>query len=448
MNYIKFDYSRTISLFNSYELDSLKQSVQFYHTKLKKKERPGHYSLGWLDNPINYNQIELQRIKKLAIKVQNDSEILLVIGIGGSYAGVRAGIEMLTHSFHNHLSKDKRTSPKIFFVGNNLSSIYMTDLMEYLEGKKFSINIISKSGTTLEPAIAFRIFRKLLVEKFGEQEARSRIFVTTDKKKGLLKAHAGNEGYETFVIPEDIGGRYSILTAVGLFPMAVGGISIDDIIKGSAKAKIELNQPDISENIAYQYAAIRNLLYKQGKTIELLVSYEPSLNSFSEWWKQLFAESEGKEQKGIFPATATFSTDLHSLGQFIQEGSKNLFETIIKVEDCEKDLIIERETVDFDELNYLNGQKVSYINEQAFEGTLLAHTNEDIPNLIIQIPKINAFTFGYITYFFQLACAMSGYLLGVNPFNQPGVEAYKNNMFLLLGRPEHEKEPVKLTLRQ
>ncbi|WP_438312408.1 glucose-6-phosphate isomerase [Sporosarcina sp. FA9] len=445
MSYITFDYSRAIPLFNKYEFDALKKSIHYYHNKIQEKEDPGHNSLGWLDYPVNYNQREVDLIKKLSVKVQNDSEILLVIGIGGSYTGARAGIEMLTHSFHNQLSTAQCSSPKVFFVGNHLSSIYMNDLMEFLEGKDFSINVISKSGTTLEPAIAFRIFRKLLVDKYGEKEARSRIYVTTDNNKGRLKAHATIEGYETFVIPKDIGGRFSVLTSVGLFPMAVSGICIDNILKGAARARVELNQPGISDNIAYQYAAVRNLLYKQGKTIELLISYEPSLHYFSEWWKQLFAESEGKEQLGIFPASATFSTDLHSLGQYIQEGRKGLFETVIKVEKSGKELEIVKEAIDFDDLNYLNGQKVSFINEKVFQGTLLAHTNEGIPNIIIEIPEINGFTFGYLTYFFQLACTMSGYLLGVNPFNQPGVEVYKNNMYFLLGRSEYKEESVKLT---
>ena len=387
--------------------------------------------LGWLDYPGVYDREEFDKIKKTAIKVKNTSEILLVIGIGGSYIGARAAIEMLTHSFRNNLADNENAYPKIYFAGNNLSTAYIKDLIELLREKEFSINIISKSGTTLEPAITFRFFRKLLEDKYGKEEARSRIYVTTGQS-GLLKRTADEEGYETFTIPENIGGRYSVLTAVGLFPIAVSGISIDEIMTGARAARIDLAERDLVKNASYQYAAIRNYFYKENKTIEILVNYEPGFRSFAEWWKQLFAESEGKEGMGIFPTSALYSTDLHSIGQYIQEGRRDIFETIIKVEKESKELIIQNEETDYENLNFLFGKSIDFVNDQVFAGAVHAHTEGGVPNLIIRIPDISPFTFGYIVYFFQKACAMSSCLLGVNPFDQPGVEAYKNRMLTLL----------------
>lgn len=442
MNYLQLDYSKVTPAFGIDKLNDYQGRIRNIHNEIRSRSESEDDSLGWVDLPGQIDKEEVEQIKRAALKVKNDSDILLVIGIGGSYLGARAAIEMLTHSFYNHLPKEKRKYPQIFFVGTNLSSIYMTDLIELLQDKDFSINVISKSGTTMEPAIAFRIFRKLLEERYGEQEAKSRIYVTTDRISGSLKTIATIEGYKSFVIPSNIGGRYSVLTAVGLFPIAVSGICIDELIRGASVARIELSQWDVTQNAAYQYAAIRNILYEQGKTIEILVSYEPSFHYFFEWWKQLFAESEGKNQKGIFPVSAIFSTDLHSLGQYIQEGKRDLFETIIKVQSSKKELVLEKEFTDFDELNYLSGRTIEFVKNKAFEGTLLAHTEGGTPNIIIQVPEISPFTFGYFVYFFQLSCVMSGYLLGVNPFNQPGVEAYKNTMFSLLKRSGYEKEKV------
>lgn len=403
--------------------------------------------MGWIDLPVNYDQEEFSRIERAAEKIRNDSDVLLVIGIGGSYLGARAAIEMLQHSFYNVLPKEKRRSPQIIFAGNNISSTYMMDIIDLLEGKDFSINVISKSGTTTEPAIAFRIFRKILEEKYGAEEARKRIYATTDKAKGALKTLANEEGYETFVIPDDIGGRYSVLTAVGLLPIAVSGADIRAMMKGAADAREDFSKSELDENPAYQYAAVRNILYNKGKTIEMLVNYEPALQYFAEWWKQLYGESEGKDQKGIFPASANFSTDLHSLGQYIQEGRRDLFETVIKVEKPRRGLTIEAEDKDLDGLNYLAGKTVDFVNDKAFEGTLLAHTDGGVPNLIVSVPALDEYHFGYMVYFFEKACAMSGYLLGVNPFDQPGVEAYKVNMFALLGKPGFEEKKAELEKR-
>ncbi|MFD1927507.1 glucose-6-phosphate isomerase [Sporosarcina siberiensis] len=439
MTHITFDYSKSLPFIQEYEMSDLQSTVRFFDRKIRKSQGVEQNSLGWLNYPVSFDVNEFNRIKTAALKVRGNSEVLLVIGVGGSYMGSRAGIEMLTHTFQNELSTKQRVGPQVIFAGNNLSSSYISDVIDLLEGKDFSINVISKSGTTLEPAIAFRVFRKLLVDKYGRTEAQSRIYITTDREKGTLNRIAKSEGYETFNIPRNIGGRFSALTSVGLFPMAVSGICIDSIMEGASTARTDLTSDDLNENVAYQYAAIRNLLYSKGKGIELLVSYEPNLQSFSEWWKQLYAESEGKDGRGIFPTSAVFSTDLHSLGQYIQDGRKNIFETIIKVGKPNKDVVIENEETDFDELNYLNGKTVNYLNLKALDGTLQAHTNGGVPNLIIQIPEMNAYTFGYLVYFFQLACVMSGYILGVNPFNQPGVEAYKSNMYQLLGKREYQK---------
>lgn len=447
MTHIQFDYSKALSFFGKHELQQMQSHVEVSHNALHEGTGAGRDFLGWIDLPVNYDKEEFARILKAAEKIKNNSDVLLVIGIGGSYLGARAAIEMLNHSFYNVLPKEKRNTPQVIFVGNNISSTYISDVIDLLDGRDFAINVISKSGTTTEPALAFRIFRKLLLEKYGKEEAKERIFVTTDKQKGALKTLATEEGYETFVVPDDIGGRYSVLTAVGLLPIAVSGVSIEDMMAGAAKAREDFSSPNLEENLAYQYAAIRNVLYNKGKTIEMLINYEPGLQYFAEWWKQLFGESEGKDQKGIFPASANFSTDLHSLGQYVQEGRRDLFETVIKVDKPRHDITIEKEKVDLDGLNYLAGKTVDFVNTKAFEGTVLAHTDGDVPNLIVTIPSMDAYTFGYLVYFFEKACAMSGYLLGVNPFDQPGVEAYKVNMFALLGKPGFEDKKAELEKR-
>jgi glucose-6-phosphate isomerase len=447
MTHISFDYSKALSFFGEHEVTYLRDFVKVAHHSLHEKTGAGSDFLGWIDLPVDYDKEEFARIQKAAEKIKNDSDILLVIGIGGSYLGARAALEFLQHSFYNALPKDKRQTPQVIFVGNNISSTYMQDLMDLLDGKDFSINVISKSGTTTEPALAFRIFRKLLEEKYGAEEAKKRTYATTDKAKGALKTLAVEEGYESFVIPDDVGGRYSVLTAVGLLPIAVSGADIQTMMNGAAQAREDFSQSELEDNIAYQYAAVRNVLYNKGKTIEMLINYEPSLMYFSEWWKQLFGESEGKDQKGIYPSSANFSTDLHSLGQYVQEGRRDLFETIIKVEKPRHELTIEKEANDLDGLNYLAGQTVDFVNNKAFEGTLLAHTDGGVPNLIVSIPQLDEYTFGYLVYFFEKACAMSGYLLGVNPFDQPGVEAYKVNMFALLGKPGFEEKKAELEKR-
>lgn len=447
MTHIRFDYSKALSFFGEHEITYLRDAVKVAHHSLHEKTGAGNDYLGWVDLPTDYDKEEFARIVKSAEKIKNDSDILLVVGIGGSYLGARAALEMLNHSFYNALTKEQRKTPQVVFVGNNISSTYMRDLMDLLEGKDFSINVISKSGTTTEPALAFRIFRKLLEEKYGKEEARKRIYATTDKARGALKTLATEEGYESFIIPDDVGGRYSVLTAVGLLPIAVSGADIEAMMKGAADASRDFSKSELEENPAYQYAAVRNLLYNKGKTIEMLINYEPGLQYFSEWWKQLFGESEGKDQKGIFPASANFSTDLHSMGQYVQEGRRDLFETIIKVETPRHELKVEEEASDLDGLNYLAGETVDFVNTKAYEGTLLAHTDGGVPNLVVNIPAMDAYTFGYLVYFFEKACAMSGYLLGVNPFDQPGVEAYKVNMFALLGKPGFEEIKAELEKR-
>ena len=447
MTHVRFDYSKALPFFGEHEMTYLQDAVKVAHHSIHEQTGAGSDFLGWIDLPVDYDQEEFSRIQKAAEKINQDSDVLLVIGIGGSYLGARAAIEMLHHSFYNALTKEQRQTPQVLFVGNNISSTYIKDLMDLLDGKDFSINVISKSGTTTEPAIAFRLFRKLLEEKYGKKEAAKRIYATTDKERGAIKTLATEEGYETFVIPDDIGGRYSVLTAVGLLPIAVSGGDIEEMMKGAAQARTDFGSSELQENAAYQYAAVRNVLYNKGKTIEMLINYEPGLQYFSEWWKQLFGESEGKDQKGIFPSSANFSTDLHSLGQYVQEGRRDLFETIIKVEEARHELIIEGADTDLDGLNYLAGKSIDFVNNKAFEGTMLAHTDGGVPNLIVTIPKMDDYTFGYLAYFFEKACAMSGYLLGVNPFDQPGVEAYKVNMFALLGKPGYEEKKAELEKR-
>ncbi|SHS01940.1 glucose-6-phosphate isomerase [Mycobacteroides abscessus subsp. abscessus] len=447
MTHVRFDYSKALSFFGEHEVTYLRDFVKVAHHSLHEATGAGNDYLGWIDLPVNYDKEEFARIQKAAEKIKQDSDVLLVCGIGGSYLGARAAIEMLQHSFYNALPKEKRSTPQIIFIGNNISSTYMRDVMDLLDGKDFSLNVISKSGTTTEPAIAFRIFRKLLEEKYGVEEAKQRIYATTDKARGALKTLATEEGYESFIIPDDVGGRYSVLTAVGLLPIAASGADIEAMMKGAAAARDDFGSSELEENLAYQYAAVRNVLYNKGKTIEMLINYEPGLQYFAEWWKQLFGESEGKDQKGIYPSSANFSTDLHSLGQYVQEGRRDLFETVVLVENPRHELTIEEADSDLDGLNYLAGQTVDFVNNKAFEGTLLAHTDGGVPNLVVTIPQMDAYTFGYLAYFFEKACAMSGYLLGVNPFDQPGVEAYKVNMFALLGKPGFEEKKAELEKR-
>lgn len=447
MTHVRFEYDKALTFFGKHEIAYLKEPVKLAHEMIHNKTGAGNDFLGWVNLPTNYDKEEFARIKKAANKIKSDSDILLVIGIGGSYLGARAALEMLNHSFYNTLDKEKRDTPQVIFVGNSISSTYMKELFDLLEGKDVSINVISKSGTTTEPALAFRIYRKFLEDKYGVEEAKKRIYATTDKAKGALKTLATEEGYESFVIPDDVGGRYSVLTAVGLLPIAASGIDIDAMMQGAQKAQEELSEADIDKNPAYQYAAIRNVLYNKGKTIEMLINYEPALQYFSEWWKQLFGESEGKDFKGIYPSSANFSTDLHSLGQYVQEGRRDIFETVLHVEEPKYDLTIEEDAQNLDGLNYLAGETVDFVNEKAYQGTMLAHTDGQVPNLIVHLPKLDAYTFGYVVYFFEKACAISGYLLGVNPFDQPGVEAYKKNMFALLGKPGFEKEKEELEKR-
>ncbi len=413
--------------------------VKEIHKKLHEKANDEKEFCGWLTLPSEYNKEEFERIKKCAKKIQADSDILLVIGIGGSYLGARAVIESLNNTFYNMQDNNQRETPQILYVGNSLSPNYMNDLINYIGDKDISINVISKSGTTTEPAIAFRIFREIMENKYSLKEARSRIYVTTDSKKGALKELAEKEKYETFVIPDNVGGRYSVLTAVGLLPIAVSGINIDELMEGARIAQDKYSDENLKYNECYKYAVIRNALYEQEKNIEILVTYEPKMHYFIEWWKQLFGESEGKERKGIYPSGAEFTTDLHSLGQYIQEGRRNLFETVINIEEPENNITLKKEEDNMDGLNYLAGKNLDFVNKKAMEGTISAHVEGDVPNIVININKLNAKNLGQLIYFFELACAMSGTILGVNPFNQPGVEKYKTNMFKLLGKPGYEK---------
>ena len=412
-----------------------KQQVENIHKELHRSANDEKDFVGWLELPTNYDKDEFERIKKASKKIKKESDILVVIGIGGSYLGARAVIESLTSTFNSMLSEKQRKYPQILYVGNNLSSNYINELIEYIGDKDFSVNVISKSGTTTEPAIAFRIFREILENKYGIDEARSRIYVTTDKERGALKTLADNEGYEKFVIPDNVGGRYSVLTAVGLLPIATAGIDIDKLMKGAQNAQERYNDSNLKYNECYKYAVIRNILYKLYKNTEILVNYEPKMHYFTEWWKQLYGESEGKEQKGIFPAGVDFTTDLHSMGQYIQEGRRNLFETVISIESPNSDIKINKDEDNLDGLNYLAGKSLDYVNKKAMEGTIKAHVSGDVPNAIITIEKLDEENIGELIYFFEKACAVSGLILGVNPFNQPGVEEYKKNMFKLLEKP-------------
>lgn len=438
MTHINFDYSKVSTFIGEQELGYMQSQVTAAHNELRDGTGAGSDFRGWIDLPENYDKAEFARIKEAAAKIQSDSEVLVVIGIGGSYLGAKAALDFLNHSFYNLLDNSERKAPLIFFAGNSISSSYLADLIDVIGDRDFSVNVISKSGTTTEPAIAFRVFKELLIKKYGKEEANQRIYATTDKARGAVKVEADAEGWQTFVIPDDVGGRFSVLTAVGLLPIAASGADIDGLMAGAAAARTDFMSDKLEDNAAYQYAALRNILYRKGKVTELLINYEPSLQYFSEWWKQLFGESEGKDQKGIYPSSANFSTDLHSLGQYIQEGRRNIFETVIKVDKARHTLTIPEMDQDLDGLGYLEGKEIDFVNTKAFQGTLLAHTDGDVPNFVITIPETDAFTLGYLMYFFEIAVGISGYLNGVNPFDQPGVEAYKKNMFALLGKPGFE----------
>ncbi len=441
---ITFDYSKAAKDVTAQDLAAVKDKVVAARDTLLNKSGEGNDFLGWIDLPVNYDKEEFARIKKAAAKIQSDSDVLLVIGIGGSYLGARAAIEFLRHGFYNNISKDERKAPEIYFVGNNISSAYISRLIDVIGDRDFSVNIISKSGTTTEPSIAFRIFKEMLEKKYGKDEAAKRIYATTDKAKGALKNLANAEGYESFVVPDDVGGRFSVLTAVGLLPIAASGADIDKLMQGAAEGRKLALETAYDDNDAIAYAAVRNVLLSKGYSVELTANYEPSLHYVSEWWKQLFGESEGKDHKGLFPAACDFTTDLHSLGQFIQDGSRIMFETVINIETAKTNLFIGVEDDDIDGLNYLAGKSVDFVNKCAMNGVQAAHIDGGVPNLRINVPEQNEFYLGELFYFYEFACGVSGYVLGVNPFNQPGVESYKRNMFALLGKPGYEAEREEL----
>lgn len=447
MSKVTFDYSKAASFIGAHEVDFMKKTVCDARDVLVSKTGAGNDFLGWIDLPVDYDKEEFARIKKAAAKIQSDSEVLLVIGIGGSYLGARAAIEFLRHSFYNSVSKEIRKTPEIYFVGNSISSTYIKHLIDVIGDRDFSINMISKSGTTTEPAIAFRVFKEMMEKKYGKEEAAKRIYATTDRAKGSLKGLATEEGYESFVVPDDVGGRFSVLTAVGLLPIAVSGADIDKLMEGAAEGRRLALETEYEKNDALLYAAIRNILLRKGKSVEILANYEPSVHYVSEWWKQLYGESEGKDQKGIFPASVDLTTDLHSMGQFIQDGARIMFETVINIEKSREEIIINEEPVDLDGLNYLAGKSVDFVNKSAMNGTILAHTDGQVPNLMVNLPEVNEYYLGELFYFFEFACGVSGYLLGVNPFNQPGVESYKKNMFALLGKPGYEAQREELLKR-
>lgn len=430
---------------NDDEMTGIKSQVESAAKVLHDKTGLGNDFLGWLDLPVDYDKEEFTRIKAAAERIQSNSDVLIVIGIGGSYLGARAAIEFLKSPFYNNMKKD---TPDIYYVGNNINPTYLNEVLSICEGKDITVNVISKSGTTTEPALAFRIFKKLIEDKYGRDGAKERIFCTTDKSKGTLKNLADAEGYETFVIPDDVGGRFSVLTAVGLLPIAVAGCDIDNLMKGTAKAREDF-KADFDNNDCYKYAALRNILYRKGKSVELMVSYDPAFCMMSEWYKQLFGESEGKDNKGIFPSSVVFSTDLHSMGQFIQDGSRIMFETVVDIKNPKQDIFLENDSENLDGLNFLTNQNMSVVNRKALEGTVLAHTEGGVPNIILELDKVDEENLGYMIYFFEKACAVSGYILGVNPFNQPGVESYKSNMFALLGKPGYEdrKEALEAKLK-
>ena len=444
---VTFDYAKAAAFVSENEVELMKKQALDAKELLLSREGAGNDFLGWIDLPENYDKEEFSRIKAAAEKIQKDSDVLLVIGIGGSYLGARAAIEFLRHSFYNVVDKSIRKTPEIYFVGNSISSTYIKHLMDVIGDRDFSINMISKSGTTTEPAIAFRVFKEMLEKKYGKAEASKRIYATTDKARGSLKNLATEEGYESFVVPDDVGGRFSVLTAVGLLPIAVSGADIDKLMEGAQAGRKQAMEADFAENDALKYAALRNILLRKGKTIEILANYEPSVHYVSEWWKQLYGESEGKDQKGIFPASVDLTTDLHSMGQFIQDGARTLFETVINIETSREEILIGEEPVDLDGLNYLAGKSVDFVNKSAMNGTILAHTDGQVPNLMIKVPEVNEYFLGQLFYFFEFACGVSGYMLGVNPFNQPGVESYKKNMFALLGKPGYEAQREELLKR-
>ena len=444
---VTFDYSKAGSFISEEEIGYMKKLTLDAKETLVSKTGAGNDFLGWIDLPVDYDKEEFARIKAAAKKIQSDSDVLLVIGIGGSYLGARAAIEFLSHSFYNVLDKSVRKTPEIYFCGNSISSTYLKHLMDVVGDRDFSINMISKSGTTTEPAIAFRVFKEKLEAKYGKKGAAERIYATTDKAKGSLKHLSDEEGYETFVVPDDEGGRFTVLTAVGLLPIAVSGADIDKLMEGAASGRKRALENDFEENDALQYAALRNILLRKGKSVEILANYEPAVHYVSEWWKQLFGESEGKDNKGLFPASVDLTTDLHSMGQFIQDGSRVMFETVINIDTPREELTIGEEPVDLDGLNYLAGKTVDFVNKSAMNGTILAHTDGQVPNFMVTVPEVNEFYLGELFYFFEFACGVSGYLLGVNPFNQPGVESYKKNMFALLGKPGYEAQREELLKR-
>ena len=447
MGKITFDYSKTAGFISEEEIGYMSRLTEQAKDVLVSKNGAGNDFLGWIDLPVDYDKEEFSRIEKAAEKIKKDSDVLIVIGIGGSYLGARAAIEFLRHGFYNSLPKEKRGTPEIYYVGNSISSTYLQGVIDVIGDRDFSVNVISKSGTTTEPAIAFRIFKKMLEDKYGQEEAAKRIYATTDKARGALKDLATKEGYESFVVPDDVGGRFSVLTAVGLLLIAVSGADIKALMDGAASGReLALNEK-FEDNEAMKYAAIRNILLRKGKSVEVLANYEPALHYIGEWWKQLYGESEGKDQKGIFPAAVDFTTDLHSMGQFIQDGARIMFETVMNVEEARETITIEKEAEDLDGLNYLAGKTMDFVNKSAMNGTILAHTDGNVPNLMIKIPKMDEFHLGQLFYFFEFACGVSGYILGVNPFNQPGVESYKRNMFALLGKPGYEEEREALLKR-
>ncbi len=446
-NQVKFDYSLACNVISDDEIKSMEKIVSAAKEVLLSRNGAGNDFLGWIDLPVAYDVEEFGRIKKAAEKIQSDSEVLLVIGIGGSYLGARAAIEFLRHSFYNSVSSEIRKTPEIYYCGNNLSGTYLSQLIDVIGDRDFSVNVISKSGTTTEPAVAFRIFKKMLEKKYGKEGAAKRIYATTDKERGALKSLATEEGYETFVVPDDVGGRFSVLTAVGLLPIAVSGADISKLMEGAASMREVCLNKGFAENEALKYAAIRNILLRKGKSVEILCNYEPVFHYIAEWWKQLYGESEGKDQKGIFPASVDLTTDLHSMGQFIQDGSRIMFETVMELEKPSFDITLEEEPADLDGLNYLKGKTLDFINKNAMKGTQLAHIDGNVPNLTIKVPEQNEFYLGQLFYFYEFACGVSGYVLGVNPFNQPGVESYKKNMFALLGKPGFEEQREELMKR-
>jgi glucose-6-phosphate isomerase len=447
MSKVSFSYQNALPFIREDEIEKMKRLVMPAKKDLVDKVGPGNDFLGWIDLPVDYDKEEFARIKAAAKKIQGESEVLIVIGIGGSYLGARAAISFLSHSFSNKLSKEQRKTPEIYFAGNSISGTYLANLLDVIGDRDFSINVISKSGTTTEPAIAFRVLKEKLIKKYGKEEAASRIYATTDRQRGALKSMATEEGYETFVVPDDIGGRFTVLTAVGLLPIAVSGADIDKLMEGAQSMRQHCLETEFESNDALLYAAVRNVLLRRGKAIEILVNYEPNMHYVSEWWKQLYGESEGKDGKGLFPAAVDFSTDLHSMGQYIQDGSNITFETVLNVEKMATDIVINAEDVDLDGLNYLAGKNMDFVNKNAMKGTVLAHVDGGVPNLMINIPEMNEYYLGQLFYFFEFACGVSGYVLGINPFDQPGVEAYKKNMFALLGKPGYEAQKAELEKR-